>query len=243
MYFFPLHLQLNRAYATKPKGYQPPADSKPAIWGAKYIKPSVISSNLIAEPYKGPKKRQPVSSYFTPSGWSERWKRWKDYMKSTYSLSKLKKKMKQWNLKEFKMDALDVYMETCEALACGDINTLRRHTTPPIFSDMKKQLRQRQYGGWKRIEWTLKKKPDLYEMELVQARVIAADPKDDRSAFVQLTVKIPSTQTFAAYDDKGKLVAGNPDEQISVVDHWVFEVPLASDTLKWRVAGRLSIQE
>ena len=53
--------------------------------------------------------------------------------------------------------------------------------------------------------------------------------QDDKSAWVQLTVQIPSEQTFAAYNGKRALVAGDPDKPIKVVDTWVFERALKKD--------------
>jgi large subunit ribosomal protein L45 len=90
----------------------------------------------------------------------------------------------------------------------------------------------------------MQKDPPLYDVELVQARIIAADPKDDSTGFVQLTVKIPSKQSFVARDKKGKIVSGDTAKVLDVVDHWVFEIPLSTKVQqKWRVAGRLTITE
>lgn len=53
--------------------------------------------------------------------------------------------------------------------------------------------------------------------------------QDDKSAWVQLTVRIPSEQTFAAYDSSRQLVAGDPAKAIKVYDTWVFERALKKD--------------
>lgn len=55
------------------------------------------------------------------------------------------------------------------------------------------------------------------------------DLQDDKSAWVQLTVRIPSEQSFAAYNSKRSLVAGSPDKAIQVEDTWVFERALKKD--------------
>ena len=226
------------------KGIQHQAGSKADIWGANYIKPSPISSNVLAEPYKGSKKSLPIWSYVSPSGWKIIWSRWKDSFKSMYSLSKLKKNTKAFNLREFKMEVLTLYKETCFALAAGDKSRLRQLATPAIYSDMKRQISTRQASGWDKVEWNMQDEPPLYDVELVQARIIAADPKDDSTGFVQMTVKIPSKQTFVARDKKGKIVSGDAASVLDVVDHWVFEIPLSSKVQqRWRVAGRLSITE
>lgn len=233
-----------RGYASKiPKGMQTTAGSKAEIWGSKYVKPSLISSNILAEPYKGAKAPLPLSSFVTPSGWALRWGRWKDSWKSMYSMSKLKKNIKHWDLRQFKLDALNMYEATNQALAKGDVSVLRGLATPPIFADMKKQIKQREKAGWSNIEWEMVESPELRDLELVQVRVIAADQKDDETAFVQLTVRIPSKQSFVAYDKEGNVVAGGQGP-VSVVDHWVLEVPLSKKTKqRYRVAARLQIQD
>lgn len=235
----------SQSFAQKiPKGIQAPVGSKGEIWGSKYLKPSMVSSNVLAEPYKGPKAPLPLTSYFTPSGWALRWNRWKDSWKSMYSMSKLKKNIKHWDLRQFKVDALESYIETNKALARGDMSALRSLTTPAIFSDMKKQIRQREKSGWHSIEWDMVEKPDLYDVELVHVRVLAADQKDDESAFVQLTVRIPSKQSFTALDKQGNIVSKGSDKVFDVVDHWVFEVPLSKKAQqKYRVAARLNVVE
>ena len=50
----------------------------------------MVASNLIAEPYKGDPPRLPFSSWFTPSGWKERWRRGLGGAKSMYTVAKCK---------------------------------------------------------------------------------------------------------------------------------------------------------
>ena len=64
--------------------------------------------------------------------------------------------------------------------------------------------------------------------------------------FVQLTCKIMSKQSLAAYDKAGELVAGSPDEAIDVAEYWVFERGLGKNLIdaqgiKWRLAARLGV--
>jgi len=64
--------------------------------------------------------------------------------------------------------------------------------------------------------------------------------QDDASAFAQLTVRLRSRQTFAAYDARGKLLAGDPTAGFSVTDLWVFEMSLRKGIAnRWRLAARL----
>lgn len=137
-----------------------------------------------------------------------------------------------------------MYQDICEHLASGDRTQLRHLVTPSVFSDIKRQLKQREDGGWSRVEWKMTEVPPIKQLKVVHGRLIAISPKDDSTGFVQLTVRIPSKQQFAAYDRKGRLVAGGIDQEIAVEDFWVFEHPLRQQTSnRWRLAGRLQIPE
>lgn len=154
----------------------------------------------------------------------------------------MKKHVTGWTLPSFKQEAIDIYRQACAALALGDKTTLKKLCAPAVFTDMKRQIKARLDGGWDKVHWCLSSAPAINQVEVVHARLIAADPKDDSTAFAQLTVRIPSGQTFAAYDTKGRQVAGDPEKEIRVNDHWVFEIPLRQQrSNRWRVAGRLTI--
>jgi len=55
----------------------PPSAARPMN-----VKVTMVSSNLLAEPYKGEPPRLPLSAWVTPSGWKERWRRWLNGAKS-----------------------------------------------------------------------------------------------------------------------------------------------------------------
>ena len=222
-----------------PKGaYMPPA-AVPAMGGA--LKVALVSSNVIAEPYRGEPAKLPLSSWVTMAGWKARWNRWINSAKSIYTLAKIRRNLKEFSMPKFKEEAIETYERVCEALASGNRTALRHLVAPVIFTDMKRQLKVREEGGWKRVEWKMSIKPEMHTTEVVQGRMIAADPKNDDTAFAQLTVKFQSRQIFAAYDAKSRLVAGNAVEDVEVIDHWVFERPLRDKRGKWRVAGRLTV--
>ncbi|KAL0029034.1 hypothetical protein WJX77_000889 [Trebouxia sp. C0004] len=226
------------------------AVNKPAAQGpmshmrSGMIKAVFISPNVLMEPYRGPGLRVPfLQSWFTLPGWRARKERTMSNIKSMYAIAKLKKNIKGFGLRKFKEEALHVYEETCQLLAEGDQSRLRQATTPALFGDMKREIKARQDGGWKSVRWSMVKRPNLGQLDILHGRIMAQNPKDDKTAWVQLTVKIPSEQSFAAYSAKKSLVAGNPDKAIKVEDTWVFERALKKDpTTRWRCAGRLSIQ-
>lgn len=226
------------------------AVNKPAAQGpasqmrSGMIKAVFISPNVLMEPYRGPGLKMPLlQSWFTLPGWRARKERTMSNIKSMYAVAKLKKNIKGFGLRKFKEEALQVYEETCQLLAEGDQSRLRQATTPALFGDMKREIKARQDGGWKSVRWSMVKRPSLGQLDILHGRIMAQNPKDDKTAWVQLTVKIPSEQSFAAYSAKKSLVAGNPDKAIKVEDTWVFERALKKDpTTRWRCAGRLSLQ-
>lgn len=54
-----------------------------------------------------------------------------------------------------KQESLEIYKDVCRLLAEGDKTELRHLVTPAVFSDMKRQLKQREDGGWARVQWDL----------------------------------------------------------------------------------------
>jgi hypothetical protein len=79
---------------------------------------------------------------------------------------------------------------------------------------------------------------------------------DAKFSFVQLTLRIPSRQRFAAYTRRGgeryELVAGDPEEVLDVMDTWVIERKLWDargskqrlnpQGARWRLAARLQLE-
>ncbi len=73
------------------------------------------------------------------------------------------------------------------------------------------------------VEWSLEGGAlDLRSISFVQGRMDKLHPSM-QSTFLQLTVRIASQQRFALLNRKGELLAGDPDQVISVVDYWVLE--------------------
>ena len=57
--------------------------------------------------------------------------------------------------KAFKGEALGLYRRVCALLAAGERSELRALVTPAVWTDMKRQLKQREDGGWARVQWDL----------------------------------------------------------------------------------------
>lgn len=49
--------------------------------------------------------------------------------------------------------------------------------TPAEYGNVKAQLKAREDGDWKKVEWSLVRRPHLHELEVVHGRLIAQNPK------------------------------------------------------------------
>mmetsp|Transcript_32105 Transcript_32105/g.91034 ORF Transcript_32105/g.91034 Transcript_32105/m.91034 type:complete len:215 (+) Transcript_32105:629-1273(+) len=201
----------------------------------------VASPEMIAEIYQGPKPRQPLISWFTVAGWKERYQRIIGEIKNLYALARCTKDIKGFSMRTFKTDVLELYKKINEHFAAGELTLLRRQTTGQCFGLMKRELKARDKANWGKVSWGLAEEPRLSDLELVQGRMLALDPNNPKTHFVQMTVKFSTKHKFAAYDRKGKLVAGKPEEVFPVQEFWVLERPLANPEGRWLLAARLTL--
>ena len=245
------------------KGYQAPA--KLAGKGGA-LRQFVRSPGLLADPYRGEDPPQPWADLVAVAGWRERGRRWLKSLQSVYTLAKCTRDCKpSFSLPAFKTEAGGLYEDVSRLIAEGDRTRLRHlvsstaqprrgaewgltqkqptaaKVTDKMYGMLKQELRHREKGGWARVEWDLAQRPDHQAIELVQGRLMQGDSSNDAIAFAQLTCKIRSVQTFAAYDRAGKLVAGDARDAVDVTDHWVFERLLNDAGGKWLLAARLAI--
>lgn len=231
-----------RGYA-KPttKGFTAPAASAAARGGGLRVAQS--SSNLIAEPYAGPLRRPTLMEALTSSkGLRFAYESAVSRAKDTYALSKCTRDVRGFTLEGFKQEAKQLYAlvnaESANTSAGKTLGHETRHaTTDKTQSDLKRERKSREKGGWAKINWSLE---GIDECQVVRGRLIMANPNDSNGpGFVQLTTRFRSRQRFAAYDSLGRLVAGNPAEVLDVEDFWVFEHGLKLPNARWRLAGRL----
>lgn len=194
-------------------------------------------SGVIAEAYKG--KLEPLS-FFKKADWIQRKNRLLGYAKAIYTIAKCHSKIPDFGIPSFRKKAKEMYKDVSIYLADGNISKLKELVSPTEASRMKTELRHREAGGWHRVKWELK---DLKRVNIIHARIFAPDANNLEVAFGQITCKFTSTQTFAVYDRKNRLVAGDPKKVLNVVDHWVFEHPLFPvEGRQWSLAARLHIE-
>lgn len=70
-------------------------------------------------------------------------------------------------------------------------------------------MKQHEMGGWVTVKWRCEQ---ITKVDMKQARLIQPSQDDIENAYGQLTIQFTSKQSFAAYNSKGKLVAGDPDK-------------------------------
>ena len=229
------------------------------------LKAAPTASGVLVDPYRGEPPPLPLTAWVTPSGWKARWSRWVGGAKSMYTLAKLRKLVPGFELGSFKGEAGSLYTSTCAALASADRPLLRDLLTPTEYTAAKRQLKARVEGGWEGVEWGLEKKGGAsVRVEVLRARLVMANPKDERAGFAQVTVGLDSDQTFVARDGKGGVVATSAPDGVSlesgggsggppsashpggappamaVRDVWVLERFLGGGpAARWRVAARL----
>ncbi|GBG83891.1 hypothetical protein CBR_g37761 [Chara braunii] len=197
------------------------------------------SPGVIGEPYRRPELPLPFfQRWLTKEGWRRRRKQWMDTLKTAYTVAKLRRESKGYRKTEFYNHASALYSEVSKAIADGDRTALRQLVTEAVFTELKKEIKQREEAGWQRVSWKLASVP---EIRTAQARLVGVDPKNTDRAFAQITLLIRSKQKFGAYDRHGRLVAGDPDKQIDVEDCWVFERRVDRSDQKWRLCGRLTL--
>ena len=148
-----------------------------------------------------------------------------------------------FSVAEFRAEARQIYEMVNSAHATGKLKTVQRLLTDKLYNEMSAQEKQRA-KQWKRVVWSA---ADV-EAVPVQVRCAFPDPtvflpaqQTAQMRFFQITVRIASKQRFVAYNDKGKVVAGDRENAFQVVDHWVFEhAGFPHIDRHWRVAARLA---
>lgn len=197
------------------------------------------SPGVIGEPWKPLPPPLPfLKRWFTKEGWKIRKQNIQGMLKTGFTLAKIRQKTKGYSQTKFYRDATDLYKEINNALAAGDRTALRQLVTDNVLTAMKKELKHRELA-WARVHWELV--GPLKSIRTLQGRLIGIDQKNMDTAFAQLTLRIVSTQRFAAYDKQGKLVAGDPEKELTVEDIWVFERQISHPELRWKLCGRLSV--
>jgi len=167
--------------------------------------------------------------------------------KDIYCTSKVTSAIKGFDLNEFKRDMAILYEEISRAIANNNLSSCRGDVSHKVMQELKQEQKRRMKNGWSKIRWSLSEN-GVENVSVVQGRMVATS-QDLANVFAQFTVRFESRQEFGAYDDNGKLVAGDPEDvgaNLKVVDHWVFERglgPAQKTNSRWRLCARLIVEE
>lgn len=224
-----------RAYSQR--GFTPPStaatqqDSKLHVY--------VQSPGVIAEPYK---KNPPLTpqSLFQTNPWLP-YKIVRDSflggLRSMYALAQLRRHLVGFDQQILFETAKELYTLVNEFQAERKHTELRTLVTEKHFSQMKREMKQHEIGGWATVKWRCE---EITKVDMKQARLVQPSQDDIENAYGQLTIQFTSKQSFAAYNSKGKLVAGDPDKILNVVDYWVLERAVKQPGARWRLAARIN---
>ena len=235
-------MMMIRGYA-KPslRGITPPAQHSSGARSGMRI--ASQSPNVIAEPYAGPSPRPSALECVTSlKGLRFAYDAALSRVKDTYALSKCTRDVRGFTLEGFKSEATQLYRIINSGAANGGSgktlgHEVRHAMTDATQSDLKRERKARELGGWVKIDWSLER---VDEVQVVRGRLMMMNANDSNGpGLVQLTTRFRSAQRFAAYDASGRLVAGDPNELIDVEDFWVFEHGLKIPNSRLRLAGRL----
>lgn len=220
------------------RSYSTRFTTNPHMQRMKELRVFVQSPGMIGDPYKPPPPPLPfVKSWLSREGWRRRRTRVLEYIRTAYTVASLRRRNRGFSQRAFYRDAVALYGKVNQALAAGDRTQLRQLVTETVFTAMKREMRARDEAGWERVAWELV--GPLKHLSTAQARLLALSKEDTSNAFVQITLIFRSTQKWAAYNRKGKLVAGDPGKELLVEDIWVLERHLLHPEHSWRVCARL----
>lgn len=212
--------------------------TNPQMQRMQQLRIYVQSPGVIGDPYKPPPPPLPfVKSWFSREGWRRRRARVLEYLRTAYTVATLRRRNRGFSQRAFYRDAVALYSKVNRALADGDRTQLRHLVTDTVFTAMKREMKAREDAGWAKVTWQLV--GPLKHLSTAQARLLALSKEDTTNAFVQVTLLIRGTQKWAAYNKKGKLVAGDPEKELLVEDIWVLERHLQHPEHNWRLCSRI----
>jgi len=179
-----------------------------------------------------------------PSGWEllNPMKLWKRIVSGTRNINtiffvrrqlKNEKSKLGWSwLGPWTREAVQQYLQFCQARGMGDTRALKYLTTDEYYKDVKRKVLPAKNNDLKR-EWDAK---DL-KVKVLYLRMVGLQEPDAK--FAQILFRFTSQQKLKITDKTGALVAGS-DVRVPVKEYFVLERPLQDIHLfKWKFIGKL----
>ena len=150
--------------------------------------------------------------------------------KSYQAIKKIKNYEEDFNVGEFPMQALDVYIKAHEALANKEhSDVLSTYVTEKAYTEMLFNTEHKQII-WKYIK-------SIDPARIVHARVTHI--LSETNYFAQVTVRFHTSQILAVYDRFGRLMSGSEILAKDVLEYVIFEKHLTNSYGKWRLHGKI----
>ena len=223
----------------------------------------INSIGMVVEPYEMPKPPQPIMSWFTPAGWSERATRMRSAWFNNTALFTLWRRLPGgFADRQFKLTVLESYSEIYRAIARGNLAPVRRLITDKQYEKIIKEIQARRGRGVPPLVWNAD-----YESSdapwgacsIVRARAMPIIPGRIDTTYAQLTVRVASkhrvlpapkaTARHAKGVDSGvdsAAAASAAAVETFVEDFWVFEIAVgdavrSKENSRWRLLERLTL--
>lgn len=130
-----------------------------------------------------------------------------------------------FDTEDFLVGARTAFEMIISAFAAGDTDALRPLLNREVFANFAEEIGKREEAG-ETLETII---TAIRVSDIVEAGV------EGRTA--RITVKFVSDQTNLTRDSEGRLIDGNPEETVEVVDFWTFERPLRARNPNWTLVA------
>ncbi|KAG1679693.1 hypothetical protein FOA52_006212 [Chlamydomonas sp. UWO 241] len=164
--------------------------------------------------------------------------------------------------KALKAHVAEVYVRINTAIAQGhkgrhELDCIKELVSPVLMDQLRADAVRLQQAG-RIVTWRMIKEPSASDVRIVNgflAKAVTSGQLRATLHFVQWTVEVTSEQTFAVHEKPParssgapRLIAGDLDAPVRVVDHWVFERPVLKSMVvpkpgparaDWKLVARL----
>lgn len=136
------------------------------------------------------------------------------------------------------LECQDIYRIINEAIPKNDKHAITENTTN-LMNQMLRSQFEPTFAAGNRIQWEMKSV--LEAPKIHHARAFAMTTQ--KNYWAQLTMKLVTEQVVCIYDRKGKVVFGHPKDTKRVVEYPCFERHVSDPASKWRLCGKLAIDD
>ncbi|KAJ3010369.1 UNVERIFIED_CONTAM: 39S ribosomal protein L45, mitochondrial [Siphonaria sp. JEL0065] len=157
----------------------------------------------------------------------------------TICLTLYKLKTAKVTVSDFKKDAELLYCSMNEAVARGDKDMLEKVVNTGFASILNPEIKRIKRIG--QGQWTHHGPIKIKTIGLATAKV--EEEKGKESMYCQINTRITSKQSYALYSHEGKLIGGDPEKYIDMVEYVVFDKKISADGKigPFKIAGKVAV--